>query len=130
MIAAAIAGAAISLAAPAPATLTGDLEAAAAYWHQNVPARCSTEAVGYGELPGPMLGQATVPDASVSGPCEMTIDPGLSNWLRCMTVVHEYGHWLGLEHSEDRLNPMFPVIDKGAIVPECGRSLGRGDTKT
>ncbi|HEX5712999.1 MAG TPA: matrixin family metalloprotease [Solirubrobacterales bacterium] len=123
MIVAAI-GAAVSLAAPAPATLPGDLDAAAAYWHQNAPARCSTKAVGYGRLPGPLLGQATIPDPVESGPCEMTIELGLSNRLRCMTVVHEYGHWLGLEHSENRRSPMFPVIDRGAIVSECGRPQG------
>jgi hypothetical protein len=52
----------------------------------------------------------------------MTIELVLSKRLRCMTVVHEYGHWLGLEHSKNRLSPMYPVIDKGAIVPECGRT--------
>lgn len=119
--AAAIASAAISLAAPAPATLNSDLDAAAAYWHPAVPARCATEAVGYAKQPSLMLGQATIPDPVESGPCEMTIEPGLSKRLRCMTVVHEYGHWLGLEHSKNRLSPMYPVIDRGAIVPECGR---------
>jgi hypothetical protein len=121
MIAAAIAGAAISLAAPAPATLNGDLDAATAYWQQSVPARCSTEAVGYAKQLNRVLGQATIPDPVESGPCEMTIELGLSNRLRCMTVVHEYGHWLGLEHSKNRFSPMYPVIDKGAVVPECGR---------
>jgi Matrixin len=122
IVTAAIASAAVSLAAPAPATLPGDLDAAAAYWHQSAPARCSTEAVGYGKLPNPALGQATIPDPVESGPCEMTIELGLSKRLRCMTVVHEYGHWLGLEHSKNRFSPMYPVIDKGAIVPECGPS--------
>src|SRR5215207_5392693 len=117
--AAAIASAAISLAAPAPATLDGDLDAAAAYWHQNVPASCSTQAVGYAKLPGLVLGRTMIPDPAESGPCEMAIESGLSKRLRCMTVVHEYGHWLGLHHSRSRLSPMYPVIDKGAIVPEC-----------
>lgn len=118
--AAAIASAALSLAAPTPASLPGAVEAAAAYWHQSAPARCSTETVRYGKLPNRMLGQATIPDPVESGPCEMIIEPGLSKRLRCMTVVHEYGHWLGLEHSKNRLSPMYPVIDQGAIVPECG----------
>jgi Matrixin len=122
IIAAAIASAAVSLAAPAPATLPGDLDAAAAYWHQSVPARCSTETVGYAKLPNRELGEATVPAPTTSEPCAMTIEPGLSKRLRCMTVVHEYGHWLGLEHSKNRLSPMYPVIDDGAIVPECGRA--------
>ena len=60
--AAVIASAAISLAGPAPATLQGDLTAAAAYWHQNTPVRCSTEAVSYTELPRRVLGEATIPD--------------------------------------------------------------------
>jgi hypothetical protein len=117
--AAAIASAAISLAAPAPATLHDDLEAAAAYWHQNAPARCSTEAATYAELPGLVLGQTMIPDPAESGPCEMLIERGLSKRLRCLTVVHEYGHWLGLHHSRSRLNPMYPIIGAGAIVPEC-----------
>ena len=119
IVAAAIASAAISLAAPAPATLHGDLDAAAAYWQQNTPARCSTETAAYAKLPGLVLGQAMIPDPTESGPCEMTIEPGLSNRLRCLTVVHEYGHWLGLHHSKSRLSPMYPIIDDGAIVPEC-----------
>jgi hypothetical protein len=121
MAAAAIVSAALSLTAPAPATLGTDLDAAATYWQQSTPALCSTETVGYGELPGRELGRATFADPAAIGPCEMTIELGLSKRLRCMTVVHEYGHWLGLEHSKDRLNPMYPVIDKGAIVPECAR---------
>jgi hypothetical protein len=117
--AAAIASAAVSLAAPAPATLHGDLDAAAAYWHQSTPALCSTEAATYARLPGLVLGQTMIPDPTESGPCEMIIERGLSNRLRCLTVVHEYGHWLGLHHSKSQLNPMYPIMDKGAIVPEC-----------
>lgn len=120
MIAAAvIASAAISLSAPAPATLHGDLDAAAAYWHQSTPASCSTEAVTYGKLPGLVLGQTMIPDPAETGPCEMTIERGLSKRLRCLTVVHEFGHWLGLHHAKSRLSPMYPIIGKGAIVPEC-----------
>jgi hypothetical protein len=122
IIAAALASAAVSLAGPAPATLQGDLTAAAAYWQQSTPPGCSTETAGYAKLPGLVLGEATIPDPTESGPCEMTIERGLSPRLRCLTVVHEYGHWLGLHHSRSRLSPMYPIIGKGAVVPECDRA--------
>jgi Matrixin len=119
IVAAALASAAVSIAAPAPATLHGDLAAAAAYWQQSTPARCSTEVATYAKLPGLVLGEATIPDPARSGPCEMTIERGLSNRLRCLTVVHEYGHWLGFHHSKNDRSPMFPIIDRGAVIPEC-----------
>lgn len=122
MVAAVLASAAVSLAGPAPATLHGDFEAAAAYWQQSTPARCSTEAVSFSKLPGAVLGEATIPDPAQSGPCEMTIERGLSRYLRCMTVVHEFGHWLGFHHSQNRRSPMYPIIASGAVVPECGQA--------
>jgi Matrixin len=123
VIVAALASAAISAAAPAPATLHGDLDAAAAYWQQSTPVRCSTEKAVNGKLPGLVLGEATFPDTSESfGPCGMTIERGLSRRLQCLTVVHEYGHWLGLHHSKSRLSPMYPIIGIGAVVPECNQT--------
>ncbi len=123
MIAAAVlASAAVSMGGTAPATLPGDFEAAAAYWQQNTPARCSTKMVSYAKLPGRVLGEATIPDPAQSGPCEMTIERGLSRYLRCMTVVHEFGHWLGFHHSANKRSPMYPIVDSGAVVPECGKS--------
>ena len=120
--AAAIASAALSFTSPAPATLHGDLDAAAAYWGQSVPAQCSSEAAAYGKLPGLVLGQTKIPDPTATEPCEMTIERGLTKRLRCLTVVHEYGHWLGLGHSKSRRSPMYPVIGDGAVVPACERS--------
>jgi hypothetical protein len=119
MIVAALASAAIAF-TPAPTTLQGDLDAAAAYW-QATPAGCSTEAVSLERMPGRVLGRATIPIPGQSTPCVMSIRPGLTPHLQCMTVVHEFGHWLGYEHSKNRRNPMFPVIDRGALVPQCGR---------
>jgi hypothetical protein len=121
MIATALASAALALAGPAPATLQGDLDAAAAHWQQSAPAGCSTMALSYAQLPNRILGEATVADTGQSQPCVMTIRPGLTRRLRCMTVVHEYGHWLGLHHSRSDLSPMFPVVDRGPVVPECER---------
>ena len=117
--AAAIASAAISFAGPTPVTLQGDLDAAASYWQQGASAGCSTESVSYSKLPGLILGEATIPDPVEPGPCAMTIERGLSLRLRCLTVVHEYGHWLGLPHSKRKHSPMYPVIGAGAEVPEC-----------
>jgi len=121
ILAPALASAAIALAgpAPAPATLQGDLDAAAAYWQQAVPARCSTGSVSSGRLPRRVLGEATIPDPVQSGPCEMKISRGMTLRLRCLVVVHEYGHWLGHRHSSDRADPMFPQVDLRTVVPPC-----------
>lgn len=121
IVAAALASAAVALAgpAPAPATLQGDLDAAAAYWQQAVPARCSTGSVSSARLPRRVLGEATIPDPVLSGPCEMKISRGMTDRMRCLVVVHEYGHWLGLHHSADRHDLMFPTIDPRTHVPEC-----------
>jgi len=120
ILATALASAALVVAgpAPAPATLQGDLDAAAAYW-KAAPARCSTESVFMGRTPPHVLGEATLPEAVASEPCEMKISRGMSPRLRCLVVVHEYGHWLGYHHSRDRHNPMFPLMDRGMIVPPC-----------
>jgi hypothetical protein len=121
ILAAALASAAVALAgpAPAPATLQGDLDAAAAYW-QAAPALCSTESMTSIPSRGRVLGEGTVPDPTLSGPCVMEISTGMNRRLRCLVVVHEYGHWLGHGHSPDRHNVMFPVVNpKDLVVPEC-----------
>ena len=119
IFAAALASTVIALSGPAPATLQGDLGAAATYWQQAVPARCSTGSVSSTRLPHHVLGEATIPDPVQSGPCEMKINRGMTRRMRCLVVVHEYGHWLGLHHSADRHNAMFPVIGPSMRVPEC-----------
>jgi hypothetical protein len=122
IIATALASAAVVFGGPAaaPATLHGDFDAAAAYW-QAAPARCSTESVTSGRMPSHVLGEATIPDAVESGPCEMKISRGMSPRMRCLVVVHEYGHWLGYGHSRDRQDPMFPVVGPRMVVPPCER---------
>lgn len=120
IVATALASAAIALAGPAaaPATLQGDLDAAAAYW-QKAPAGCSTESVFVGRTPSHVLGEATLPGVLASEPCEMKISRGMSLRMRCLVVVHEYGHWLGYHHSRDRHDPMFPLMDPRMSMPPC-----------
>lgn len=120
IIATALASAAVAFAGPAaaPATLQGDFDAAAAYW-QAAPVGCSTESVTSGRMPARVLGEATIPDPVESGPCEMKISRGMSPRMRCLVVVHEYGHWLGHHHSRDRQDPMFPVVGPRMVVPQC-----------
>ncbi len=105
-------------AASAPATLHGDFDAAAAFWGAG-PTHCSTESVSAGKMPRRVLGEATIPDPAASGPCVMKISRGLSHRMRCLVVVHEYGHWLGHHHSSDRNDPMFPVVNPRMVVPQC-----------
>jgi Matrixin len=121
ILAAALASAAVALAgpAPAPATMQGDLAAAASYWQGAVPAHCSSESISSAPMPGRVLGEATVPDLEQVEPCMMKINRGMTERLRCLVVVHEYGHWLGLDHSADRKSPMFPVIEPSLVVPQC-----------
>jgi hypothetical protein len=122
MLATVLASVAVAIAGPAaaPATLPGDFEAAAAYWGA-APAHCSTESVSAGRLPHRVLGEATIPDPAVSGPCVMKISRGMTHRMRCLVVVHEYGHWLGRHHSSDRKDPMFPVVSPRMVVPQCER---------
>jgi hypothetical protein len=120
ILATALASVAVAFAGPAaaPATIHGDFDAAAAYWGAT-PTNCTTESVSARRMPPRVLGEATIPDPAVSGPCEMEITRGMNHRMRCLVVVHEYGHWLGLHHTSVRTDPMFPVVNPRMVVPQC-----------
>jgi Matrixin len=122
IFATALATAAIAFAgaAPAPPTLQSDFDAAAAYWQQAAPTQCSSETVSsVAKMPGRVLGEATLSEPGSSGPCTMQVARGMTHRMRCLVVVHEYGHWLGFRHSKDRQDVMFPVINPEMVVPAC-----------
>lgn len=122
ILATALATAAVAFAgpAPAPATLQGDLDAAAAYWQQAVPSQCTSATISsVAKLPGRVLGEATLSEPNQGSPCTMEISRGMTLRLRCLVVVHDFGHWLGLRHSHDRDDVMFPVINPEMVIPEC-----------
>jgi hypothetical protein len=77
---------------------------AAAFWGQT-PA-CGQPTISRAELPPPVVGLA-----DLSG-CAILIDPSRLRGagMVCMAVLHEYGHELGLGHSTDPNNVMYPVI--------------------
>jgi hypothetical protein len=74
---------------------------AAAFWGQAPPCQPT---ITRADLPPPIVGFANLAD------CSITVDPPPFAGAECMVVLHEYGHLLGLSHSEDPNDVMYPVI--------------------
>lgn len=77
---------------------------AAAFWGQTPD--CGQPSIERAQFLPPVVGLADL------GTCTIFVDPSrfqAAGWA-CMTVLHEYGHELGLGHSSDPNNVMYPVI--------------------
>jgi hypothetical protein len=77
---------------------------AAAFWGQT-PA-CGQPTITQAELGPSVAGLADLSTCSITLANELPLGAG---W-QCMVAVHEYGHLLGMPHSSDPTNVMYPVI--------------------
>jgi hypothetical protein len=118
-------------ATPAPSEGWGaaELRIAALYWGTPMPPLCETTAVEFdAPLPPGTLGEATVPVAPGAA-CWMKIAPQPARvYMQCVTVVHEYGHWMGLGHSGDVSSPMAAEFNPTIYVRGCAKLSRRSVT--
>lgn len=100
MVAALLASAAIAL----PGGPVGDAQRIA---ERTFPVDCPVQ-IEVRRLPGMVIGHAF----RQGDYCRITLHPAARwSWrILCTTVVHEYGHLAGREHSRNRRSVMYPVV--------------------
>jgi len=115
-------------AAPPPPEGWGaaEFKMAQAYWGVEVPPLCETIEVAFDVPLSPgTAGEATQPRFPGTH-CWMLIARPLHGvYYQCLTVVHEFGHWMGLGHSADTSSPMAAVLNPTIYVRGCAK-LSRG----
>lgn len=84
---------------------------AAAFWGQS-PA-CGYPDIEAVDLPPPIVGLADSEACSISIRRDVLSTPGLG----CEVALHEYGHLLGLGHSTNPNNVMYPVMRLRPVWP-------------
>lgn len=97
---------------------------AEAFW-QRQPTNCTSIAKEVGVLAGGEDSWASVPSAP--GPCRIEVAPGLSPPWLCEVMTHEYGHLLGLGHSTDPADVMYPVL--GALASPICAALAAAEAR-
>lgn len=113
----AVAGGSAAAKAPPEGFGARALQIAREYWNAPAAPLCATEAAYFDQTPmtpvsASWSGWATIPKAPGTS-CVMYLRAGLGVFQQCRIAIHEYGHWLGLEHVDDPDSPMYSPAEFG-----------------
>lgn len=104
-----------------------ELRVAQEYWGATPNLGCSSYSVEWdAELAPDRAGEATMPTGQEGRvPCEMRIGPAETPRDLCYIVIHEYGHWLGLDHDRGGVMSANPFILYSTDIPACMKQPNR-----